>query len=600
MIRMAVPTQDPRTGIYIFRRVVPKALRPFFDGGKSEYKRSLDTRDPETAKSRYPAQADIYEMKLAAARRALLNQHLQAATAMVDTFLEGYDDNTLRGIARKLASLESEAFSNAHGLMRNAPGARYDFGTPPALTDLKDHLSRQQMLESVPDLESLPWLETIRRVSTLPSLDPIDWAIASIAYQAGADAEPGSELHEAIGRAYLDRLCAACAVRIEPSRSRIIPAPIIIVGGAQPATSLAAAITPSKVAPTITAVYDDWSTFKPREPKLLTEWATAVRRFVALNGDLPVDQITAAMLRDYRRTCAGLPSRARKDIASLPLRDQVEAAKAQSLPTLAADTVNKALSGLRVMLDHAVEVMEAIEENVGKTVTSLPRDGNEDARLPFEPDDLKVIFSAPLPEKSGVSVETLFWLLLLAPFTGCRLEELGTLRPGNIREFDGIPYIAIERDRRQVREREGTHRKRVKTSSSLRHVPLHPLLIEAGFLDLVERRRAADEEWLFSDLETNKYGSRTQRLSRVFNDFLDGIGLSDPELVFYSFRHTGKRALRGKVIGEIVDLLFGHADNKVSSTYGRGADMQTLYDAIVKISYPSVDWDSVIARIKAL
>ncbi|MFD1036401.1 hypothetical protein ACFQ15_17335 [Sphingomonas hankookensis] len=93
----------------------------------------------------------------------------------------------------------------------------------------------------------------------------------------------------------------------------------------------------------------------------------------------------------------------------------------------------------------------------------------------------------------------------------------------------------------------------MKTASAKRDIPLHSTLLEASFLDMANARRA---EWLFPELEANAYGSRTQRLSRVLNDFLDAIGLSDPELVFYSFRHTGKRAVRRKVLREIVDLLF--------------------------------------------
>jgi len=147
--------------------------------------------------------------------------------------------------------------------------------------------------------------------------------------------------------------------------------------------------------------------------------------------------------------------------------------------------------------------------------------------------------------------------------------ELGKLRPSNIRQYDRIDYIAIEPDRRRVREEQDGPTKRVKTASSKRDIPVHPVLIEAGFLDFVATRRAEGLDWLFTELESNKYGSRTQRLSRVINDFLDGIGLSDPELMFQSFRHTGKRAIRGKAPGEIVDLLFGHADGSVSSKYGR-------------------------------
>ncbi len=306
------------------------------------------------------------------------------------------------------------------------------------------------------------------------------------------------------------------------------------------------------------------------------------------------------MVRAYRRTCAGLPARAGHRIAALPLLEQVELAEAEGLPTLSPATVNKALSAIRVTLEHAVEELEVIDGNVTKTVKSMPKRSLEDARLAFEPDDMVRIFTSPLPERSGVTSRTLFWTLLLAPFTGCRLDELGKLRPGNIKTYDGIPYIAIEPDRLRVRQEQEGPAKRMKTASTKRDIPLHSTLLEAGFLDMVAAQRAEGTEWLFPELKTNKYGSRTQRLSRVMNDFLDAIGLSDPELVFYSFRHTGKRAVRGKVAKEIVDLLFGHADGSVSTLYGRGAAMAVLRDAIEQIQYPAVNWKPVVAMARTM
>lgn len=172
-------------------------------------------------------------------------------------------------------------------------------------------------------------------------------------------------------------------------------------------------------------------------------------------------------------------------------------AKERRLKTLAPATVNKALSAIRVMLDHSVKELELISGNVAKTVTSLTVDEIEDPRLPFEPADIWTIFSAELPKNDGVSVRTLFWVLLLAPFTGCRLEELGKLRPGDIRRYDGIDHIAIKADRRRVREAQGGPAKRVKTSASKRDMLIHPVLIEAGFLDLVFKRREKNAEWLF-------------------------------------------------------------------------------------------------------
>ena len=172
---------------------------------------------------------------------------------------------------------------------------------------------------------------------------------------------------------------------------------------------------------------------------------------------------------------------------------------------------------------------------------------------------MRTIFTVELPIKDGVSIETRFWMLLLAPFTGCRLEQSGKLRLGDVRQFDGIDYISIEPDRHLVREAQAGAGRRVKTASAKRDIPVHSVLFEAGFFDLVSKRRTEGAEWLVPELDPNKYGNRTQPLSRVINDFLDTIGLSDPELVFHSFRHTGKRAIRGKVTSEIVDLLFGQA-----------------------------------------
>lgn len=68
---MAAPFKDPRTGIFHFRRVIPVALRPFFDSGASEYKR---TRDPDEARQRYHPHAIVYERKLTAARRSLASK----------------------------------------------------------------------------------------------------------------------------------------------------------------------------------------------------------------------------------------------------------------------------------------------------------------------------------------------------------------------------------------------------------------------------------------------------------------------------------------------------------------------------------------------
>jgi hypothetical protein len=92
-------------------------------------------------------------------------------------------------------------------------------------------------------------------------------------------------------------------------------------------------------------------------------------------------------------------------------------------------------------------------------------------------------------DATGISKETLFWMVFLGPFTGCRPEEISKLRL-NIRSEQGIWFFAIERDRAQVRAGQDQEEKSLKSSSSDRDIPIHSVLIRAGFLDYVERRRS--------------------------------------------------------------------------------------------------------------
>ena len=64
------------------------------------------------------------------------------------------------------------------------------------------------------------------------------------------------------------------------------------------------------------------------------------------------------------------------------------------------------------------------------------------------------------------------------------------------------------------------------------------------------------------------------------------LKITDPGLVFHSFRHAFKRFARDAEINtEIHDLLTGHSSGTVGSTYGKGASIKTLKAAIEKIRF---------------
>jgi integrase len=287
----------------------------------------------------------------------------------------------------------------------------------------------------------------------------------------------------------------------------------------------------------------------------------------------------------------------------LPLDEQASIADKVGLPTLAPATVNKALSALRSVTEHVIDKMSNVplEINAAKMAKFVEVEDSEDKRLPFEEGHMKAIFrDLVMKDATGISEATLFWMVLLAPFTGCRLEEIGTLRPINVRSEQGIWFIAVERDRAQVRAGQDQAEKSLKSSNSDRDIPIHSVLIRAGFLDYVERRRSEGEEWLIPDLTPNKFGKRTYRVSRLFARYLEDLGITDDEKVFHSFRHSIRRNLRGRAKEEMVDLICGHSDGKVGRRYGRGAVMRPLREVIELIDYGGPHWADVVAQARKM
>ena len=182
-----------------------------------------------------------------------------------------------------------------------------------------------------------------------------------------------------------------------------------------------------------------------------------------------------------------------------------------------------------------------------------------------------------------------------------RLTEMGSLRPGNIRCTQGVWHIAVERDskaRRKIGKAAGEAQKRAKNEPSYRKVPLHWLIIEAGFLDFVEKRISLQSDWLF-DLPTSKYDSRTKEASRRIIRRYRALGIRDEEKVFHSFRHTIKRECRSRPMKEeIADLLAGRAPTSVGQKYGAGAYLRVLQESVNMIDYHYIDWDNVIEAAK--
>ncbi len=204
-----------------------------------------------------------------------------------------------------------------------------------------------------------------------------------------------------------------------------------------------------------------------------------------------------------------------------------------------------------------------IEHNPASDLTiDVPKKAKKalKVRRPFSPEELKVLFSAPLftgclavhrrfqPGKHIIKDDK-YWIPLVGFFTGMRLGEIVQLHVDDVILDGAIPYIAVT-DMDSGELGSDTH-KSIKSDAGVRKVPLHPDLMDLGFANFIAHRRKekhAPNKRVFWKTAFGKDGQASTVFSKWFGRLLDKTGLTDPALVFHSFRHSAEDAFRNAML----------------------------------------------------
>lgn len=215
------------------------------------------------------------------------------------------------------------------------------------------------------------------------------------------------------------------------------------------------------------------------------------------------------------------------------------------------------------------------------------------ARVAFTVEDLNLLFKSPIYTSgfrpNGCGREAVYWLPLLALFTGARVEELAQLLVSDIHHEEGLGYhLSITDD--------ADHAK-LKNATSRRRIPLHTSLLDCGFLDYLESVR--ERRFLFPDLKPNPRGKLGGYFSTFFSKYLrHQAGITDPRKVFHSFRHTFKDVCRSVGIDEAVhDALTGHTAPSAGRKYGNDQyPLPPLFEALDRFEVVGLDIDHLHTR----
>lgn len=289
-----------------------------------------------------------------------------------------------------------------------------------------------------------------------------------------------------------------------------------------------------------------------------------------------VSTITRADCLAVRSFFERLPPNAKKRFPKLTLVQAAEKAEVDNLPRLAPNSVGAYMQSVLAVLRWAGDEGWGVKINqrdlVGPRAPIVKRRG-------FRPDELARLFTGLAQFRKVEPAK--FWVPALATFTGARAGELCQLRVEDVVSVQGtwcLNLSLFDADGRRVED------KRLKTRTSERFVPLHPYLLEAGFLAFVAEQKP--EGRLFPMIQKGPDGRYSHAFSKWFGRFKKAAGFTEPALVFHSFRHGFRDACRHAEIPEETALaLGGWASIGQATKYGDRGMVPILNRAMRKLDF---------------
>jgi integrase len=155
-------------------------------------------------------------------------------------------------------------------------------------------------------------------------------------------------------------------------------------------------------------------------------------------------------------------------------------------------------------------------------------------------------------------------LIILGAHTGCRIEELCSLKLDKVKS-----------DRFVIED--------AKTQAGWREIPIHRDISQL----VVGLALKSSDGYLISGLTFNKYGDRSNAIGKRFGRLKLGLGYG-PDHVFHSLRKGLARQLENNGVAENISArLLGHEITTMTyGLYSGGVDFSILVDAISKVKWP--------------
>lgn len=338
-------------------------------------------------------------------------------------------------------------------------------------------------------------------------------------------------------------------------------------------------------------IYIEEQTQSGIKSKTIQSKQRAFELWCELAGDIRINDIKKKHAVEFKLAVAKLPSNKDKRYPGKNVKELI-GMKFNKQDMISVTTQNKYLSDMRSFFTWAENHAHYEgETNPFSNISIKDNTKKKDKRDSFSESQLISIFESPIfkgcagkkqteryKEGKEIIKDALYWLPLIALYTGARMGEIAQLYVSDIENMNDIYVFHF---------REDGEDQSIKTSVN-RVVPIHSKLIECG---LIKYANTQKNKRLFPDVKPTKDGDYSKGFSKKFSRFLKKCKAKTDKTSFHSFRHTIKDRMQNhtSIPVNIRKAIMGHNSGEgVHGDYGSDSQLpvEKLHKEIQKLDYP--------------
>jgi len=315
--------------------------------------------------------------------------------------------------------------------------------------------------------------------------------------------------------------------------------------------------------------------------------AQSLRIFEKVCGDKDLSEYTREDFEKYRTILLKLPPNIEKTKA-FENKTYIQIANENEKnngSVISRSTVNTLIGWLSTFFEWC-NIQDYVNKNL--TIGLKVKDKRKPLknRKPLDNDDLEIIREKLFTQTNQNKYIARLWVVLIGLYEGMRLEEIAQLHIEDIYQVQGIWIIDINENP----NKHGEHIKHVKNQPSLRRIPIHPKLMEMGFIQYFEQVKKQGHERVFYQFPNGRDGFGRQT-GDWFNRNIKRVLSNSDKKSFHSTRHTLIQRLKNvSADPHKLKAIVGHGEKDITyKVYGEEFWPVLLMEVISKVSYPQFD-----------